>query len=355
MKKILIILLVLISVLLIIPSAHAQNHAECDECGYCVGRDAPDDWKQCKECLYENTSDDPKSNQTLDIKQNSKTGRFEQITKTPGSYYTQLGCLNTGADSFSNPTAPGGVLNFLLSKLIFPTVGILSFISLLYGAFLLMTAQGSTEQVGKGKSYIVGAIVGLIFTLSAVLIINILAGDILRIPGFSRAPEAEVQAIGSVATVNGKIAKPILSVSYEGKELQTKEINSGSQQVSVSLPISKDDLNKLEVLQNITFSMKNDNCYTITNGDRALCCDCIVDQSQMSVTKKNKCNEHPLSSTRIAQCNDRTNYNGDVNLTISQIVINGKKCTALKENGVLTSTIHFSGVDGSATCAAIES
>lgn len=355
MKKILVMLFLFFSIFLLIPSVHAQNTAECDACGYCVGREAPDDWKQCKACLYNKASDNPTSNQTLKIEQNTKTGRFEQVTKTPGSYYTQLGCLNTGSDSFTNPSAPGGVLNFLLSKLIFPTVGVLSFVSLIYGAFLLMTAQGSPEQVGKGRSYIIGAIVGLIFTLSAVLIINILAGDILRIPGFQRPPEAAVKTTGFIATVNGSVVKPVLGITYNGTEIQSKELDLGTQDVNVSLPISKDDLNKSEILQNIVFNMKNDSCYTITNSDRALCCDCIVDQSQMSDVKKSKCNAHPLSATRIAQCRDRDNYNGDVNLTISQITINGKRCTAFQQNGTPVSQIHFSGIGDRAICSSIES
>ncbi len=182
MRKFLFFFIFGIFVFFIIPSPNVAQQLECDECGYCIGREAPGSWESCRACIYEGSNEDPASNETL------------RVTKTPGRYYTQLGCLNTEAESFTDPTAQGGLLNFLLSRLLFPIVGTLSFISLIYGAFLLMTAQGSSEQVGRGKSYIVGAIVGLIFTLSAVLIINIIAGDILRIPGFSRTPSISVIA-----------------------------------------------------------------------------------------------------------------------------------------------------------------
>lgn len=179
------------------PSVNAQ--AECDACGYCVGRTAPDNWESCRECVYPSASTNSTSGQTLELERNASTGKMEPKYKSPGKYYTQLGCLDVGDGSFSDPSAPGGVLNFLLTRLIFPIVGTLSFISLVYGAFLLITAQGVPEQISRGKSYIIGAIVGLIFTLSAVLLINIIAGDILRIPGFSRSPEIKIKAYGTKA------------------------------------------------------------------------------------------------------------------------------------------------------------
>ncbi len=205
MKKILLIFLLLYTVLFFSNSVIAQQ-LECDECGYCIGREAPGSWESCRACIYEGSNEDPASNETL------------RVTKTPGRYYTQLGCLNTEAESFTDPTAQGGLLNFLLSRLLFPIVGTLSFISLIYGAFLLMTAQGSSEQVGRGKSYIVGAIVGLIFTLSAVLIINIIAGDILRIPGFSNGSVVKMYAGGQPSELgfgeDAVLIHPIVEVTF---------------------------------------------------------------------------------------------------------------------------------------------
>lgn len=217
MKKLLILLILLSGLFFFSPSTHAQ-YAECDDCGYCVGREAPGNWDECRKCIYDKTTGAASANQTLEIKPNAKTNILEQITKTPGKYFTQLGCIDTGADSFSNPSAPGGVLNFLLTKLIFPIVGILSFLSLIYGAFLLMTAQGSSEQIGRGKSYIVGAIVGLIFTLSAVLIISIIAGDILKIPGFSNGSVVKLYAAGQPSLVfPDKIVQPIVEVKFDSE------------------------------------------------------------------------------------------------------------------------------------------
>lgn len=360
MKKILIIVLLVLGFLLLFsPTTFAQNRAECDACGYCIGRTAPDNWRSCQACLYPDASEDPGSNQTLELRRNTTTGKMESVYKAPGTYYTQLGCLNIGADSFSNPAAAGGVLNFLLTSLIFPIVGVLSFISLIYGAFLLMTAQGSPEQISRGKSYIVGAIVGLIFTLSAILIINILAGDILRIPGFTRNPQAEVVVRGSVARVNGNTVYPILGVTYNGQEIESRNLAEGNQSVNINVPVSSKDLSNPEVLSSIAISMKNDECYSRSSTDRALCCDCAQDESaiqpQYRESWKTKCSQRSLSPTKLARCKDTTNNNGDVNMYISQISINGKKCLSYAKNGVpINPIIGVSSSGSSVYCTAIE-
>ena len=165
--------------------------AECDACGYCIGRHIPETWESCKACLYPLTTGAPGDNKTLEIITDPTDPRLDPNKKSlnqpippkRGRYYTQLGCIDTSLDSFADPGAVGGVLNFLLTKLIFPSTGILAFIFLLYGAFLLITAQGSEEQIARGKRYITGSIVGLIFIFSIVLIVNIIGRDVLRIPG----------------------------------------------------------------------------------------------------------------------------------------------------------------------------
>ncbi|HRN69974.1 MAG TPA: hypothetical protein PLS49_02205, partial [Candidatus Woesebacteria bacterium] len=199
MRKVFIIVFFVFSIFLLSSSNVEAQRAECDACGYCFGRTEPSNWESCRACLYPNASKNPKSNETL-LLERTASGRMEPVKKAEGKYYTQLGCLDIGKGSFSDPTAAGGVLNFLLTRLIFPIVGTVSFISLVYGAFLLITAQDAPEQVSKGKSYIVGAIVGLIFTFSAVLLINILAGDILKIPGFSRSGALQITLRGSSTT-----------------------------------------------------------------------------------------------------------------------------------------------------------
>ncbi len=272
MKKILIIVFLLIGVFLLQPTVNAQ--AECDACGYCIGRPTPGNWESCRSCVYPNASKNAGSNQTLEIKQNTKTGRNEPITKAPGKTYTQLGCLDVGSNSFSDPSAPGGVLNFLLTKLIFPIVGTLSFISLVYGAFLLITAQGAPEQISRGKSYIVGAIVGLIFTLSAVLLVNIIAGDLLRIPGFSTAPQIKIQAYGTKAVDStGTISYPEMRVFINNELKETFIVdNSSSENKEFTIPFASNAGSPTTVKIEFTndFDPPNVDPVTGTYGDRNL-------------------------------------------------------------------------------------
>jgi hypothetical protein len=188
-------LIILLGLLVSPRSLSAQRLAECDACGYCLQRQAPGNWGKCAQCLYPLVNPaDPTSNQTLEIKYpfntppTDETEKFEQgrqVTPAPGKYYTQLGCINTSLSSFSDPAASGGVLNFLLNRFIFPIAGALAFIFIVYGSFLLVTAQGSSEQIARGRLILTGAIIGLIFTLSAVLLIQIIANNILKIPGFT--------------------------------------------------------------------------------------------------------------------------------------------------------------------------
>lgn len=195
--------------------------AECDACGYCRGREAAGNWESCAKCLYPSIvpGTDPYADQTL-IVQGTIGEKARAVTPALGKYYTQLGCINTNMDSFTNPSSAGGVLNFVLNRLIFPVVGVLAFLSLIYGAFLLATAQRNPEQIARGKSYVVGAIVGLLFVIGVLFIVGFIAGDILKIPGFSTGSRIKIVAAG---IRNGGdrdlITDPEIAVHINSKEI----------------------------------------------------------------------------------------------------------------------------------------
>jgi hypothetical protein len=162
--------------------------AECDACGYCRGQQTPPgNWNNCTKCLYPSIAPGSTAIQDKTLLIQGTVGeKARAITPALGAYYTQLGCINTNIDSFTNPSAAGGVLNFILNRLIFPIVGVLAFLSLIYGAFLLATAQSDREQIARGKSYVVGALVGLIFVFGVVFIVGFIGADILKIPFFGK-------------------------------------------------------------------------------------------------------------------------------------------------------------------------
>lgn len=148
---------------------------ECNACGYCKDKKSPGNLDACMKCLYPN----------MTIEQTLAENPPLYLAPQPksGAYYTQLGCIDVGIAGFTDSSASGGVLNVILNRLLFPITGVLALLSIIYGAFLVMTAQGNAEQVARGRKWIIGAIVGVVFTYGSLLLIRIIGGDVLKIPG----------------------------------------------------------------------------------------------------------------------------------------------------------------------------
>jgi len=104
-------------------------------------------------------------------------------TPYPGRQYTVIGCIKTDLASFSQQGAAAGVVQTLLN-IIFGIIGGLAFLYLIYGSFVVLTSQAEPERLNYGKRLIIGAVVGAVFSLLSVFIVNFLASGILRIPGF---------------------------------------------------------------------------------------------------------------------------------------------------------------------------
>lgn len=162
-------------------SISAQDrYAACDLCGYCPPNPPPSNWQKCAQCLYPGITN-PETRETL------RVNPQENIPPTPypGRQYTMLGCIQTNLGSFRQEGAAASVVQILL-KIVFSIVGGIAFLSLLYGAFVIMASQNNPEQLNYGKRIIYGALIGVIFSLSSVFIINLLASGVLKIPGFSQ-------------------------------------------------------------------------------------------------------------------------------------------------------------------------
>ncbi len=192
MRRFFILLLVIFFFLLQQNHVQAQDrYAECDLCGFCwkltpipPQTNPPSSWNSCIKCLYPSLYDqaqvDPKT--TLKI---GADGQPPQPAK--GVSYTMLGCIGSNLNSFQSPGAAAGVVQALLN-IIFSMVGGISFLSIIYGSFIIITSQSNPERINYGKKIVFGAIVGAVFAISAVFVVNIIASGILRIPGFSPIP-----------------------------------------------------------------------------------------------------------------------------------------------------------------------
>ncbi|MCL4375133.1 pilin [Patescibacteria group bacterium] len=164
----------------------AERCTTCDLCGFCqdngVPRPTPGNWESCRNCLYPDLAGAAATdNETLRVGPENLP-----VTPKPGVHYTMIGCINTG-DAFTNQGAAAGLVNTLLD-LVFKTVGGIAFLYFIYGAFLILTSRADPERLSQGKGVIYGALAGLVFSLMAIFIVNLIGGGILRIPGFSTIP-----------------------------------------------------------------------------------------------------------------------------------------------------------------------
>lgn len=155
-----------------------SRYAACDLCGYCPPDRLPSTWEKCRLCLYPNASSDPALKETLQVDTGTNTGP----TPYQGRQYTVIGCIKTDLGSFSQEGAAASVVQIILN-VIFSIIGGIAFLYLIYGSFIVLTSQAEPERLNYGKRLIYGAIIGLIFSLSSVFIVNFLAAG-LKIPGF---------------------------------------------------------------------------------------------------------------------------------------------------------------------------
>lgn len=88
---------------------------------------------------------------------------------------TDLGCI---------PTDPA----LFVAKFYSIGLGLIGGVALLFiifGAYLIMTSGGNPTQLNNGKSYVLYAIIGLLFAIFGYVFIQIVVVDVLHVPGFS--------------------------------------------------------------------------------------------------------------------------------------------------------------------------
>ena len=93
----------------------------------------------------------------------------------PDGVQTDLGCIPNDPFAF-------------VAKFYGIGLGIIGGVALLfiiYGGYIILTSQGDPNQLNTGKSYIYYAIAGLILAIFGFVFIQVIAVDILHIPGFN--------------------------------------------------------------------------------------------------------------------------------------------------------------------------
>ena len=184
--KIIILFVIVFSI--ITSHTQAQGLAECDLCGYCKSKSTttqsvPDNLLECKECLYPEARETPFGGDTLKLIKNNR-GENEAPTPVPGKSYTSLGCLDSGGlGGFTQEGAAVNVIQTLLT-IVFSLASGVALLYIFHGAFVILTSGGNSERLLYGKRVVSAAIIGLVFSLFSVFIVNFIGGKVLLIPGF---------------------------------------------------------------------------------------------------------------------------------------------------------------------------
>lgn len=87
---------------------------------------------------------------------------------------TDLGCIHTEPLLFVTDIYAIGLW----------LIGFVGILFIIVGGYFVMTSHGNVEQLQKGKSFIMYAIIGLLLAIFGFVFIQIITGQILKIPGF---------------------------------------------------------------------------------------------------------------------------------------------------------------------------
>lgn len=100
---------------------------------------------------------------------------FGSATCPPDEILTDLGCV---------PQDPIGFVERFYG-IGLGLIGMVALLFMIFGGYFIMTSQGNPTRLAIGKQYVFYSIAGLILAIMGFIFIQIIAGDILRIPGFN--------------------------------------------------------------------------------------------------------------------------------------------------------------------------
>jgi len=89
---------------------------------------------------------------------------------------TAIGCINTASPKLFT----GAILNLVTAL-----GGGLALALILYGVFIVTTSGGNPDKLKMGSEIITSAVIGLIFILLSVFLMNLIGINILALPGLS--------------------------------------------------------------------------------------------------------------------------------------------------------------------------
>lgn len=89
---------------------------------------------------------------------------------------TDIGCIPTDPLAFAAKIYSVGL----------GVIGAVALVFIMYGGYIILSSRGDQLALAKGKSYIVSAVIGLVLAVAGYALYQILAVDVIKLPGFSR-------------------------------------------------------------------------------------------------------------------------------------------------------------------------
>lgn len=117
------------------------------------------------------------SNGACAINSNIPAPTFPPVNWCPG------GTCNTAVGDISSD--PSKFISRLFG-IILSLAGIIAVLVIIYSGYILLTSQGTPEKVQSAKETLTAAIVGLVFTIFSLVILQTIGVDILHLPGFGK-------------------------------------------------------------------------------------------------------------------------------------------------------------------------
>jgi hypothetical protein len=101
-------------------------------------------------------------------------GACETCVTSDGGIWTAIGCINVSENSIAT-----SLLTFVIG-----VSGGFALLFILIGAFLTTTSAGDPARLDHGKQILTSAVIGLIFIVLSVAILQFIGVTILQLPGF---------------------------------------------------------------------------------------------------------------------------------------------------------------------------
>lgn len=124
------------------------------------GQVAKVDQEACLKCYYGNTSSVPTE---------------DSVPESSTKLWTAFGCVSVGT--------PQSIVADIL-RIGMAMAGGFVLLNILFGAFMLSTSSGDPKRVQEAQEMISSAVIGLLFVIFSVIILQFIGVSILRIPGF---------------------------------------------------------------------------------------------------------------------------------------------------------------------------